>query len=430
MLAAPRPFRRSRLVSVLRLLLCLLLCLAGGAGPVQAGEERVPKGATRIERYPPSFRLRVKEAIERGSKRILAMQTLEGVWGDPKHVEVMGHTALPLLTLLKAGVAPDQKSLQLAFTKLSQMEPTRTYSVGIFLMTLHARYQPKLDTQDDDVDTARAERLQPRKIWQAMSTEDRALVEKNVAFLLRAQNASGLWHYEPAANVGDLAHDLSCSQYALLGLRAAMDCGVKVSADVWRAAFAGLLKHQDDTGPEVELLDYKVRGTYAFQSSTPAEARGFHYRDSRTNGPQGENTLWAGPATGSMTTAGVACLEIVAEGLWRSRKFRGKERKRVKEGVRDGLAWMQEHFDVEKNPTLPAAEGNHHHFYYLYGLERMGMLTSRRWLGTHDWYKEGADLLLARQQGDGSWGNHVQSSYAVLFLKRATRPADRVVTTD
>ena len=139
---------------------------------------------------------------------------------------------------------------------------------------------------------------------------------------------------------------------------------------------------------------------------------------------------WGNKATGSMTTAGVACFHIVMEGLWRSRKFKGKERKLVRDAVRDGLAWMQAHFSVETNPAVPKREGNPHHYYYLYGLERMGMLTGRRWLGDHDWYKEGADLLLAQQWEDGSWGDTLHSSYAVLFLKRATRPGDAVVTTD
>ena len=146
------------------------------------------------------------------------------------------------------------------------------------------------------------------------------------------------------------------------------------------------------------------------------------------DGPLGEKTVFSTPATGSMTTAGVACMAICQEGLWRSRKFKGGDRKKSRDSVRDGLAWMQVHFTVTENPGHPRKA---HHMYYLYGLERMGMLTGTRWLGTHDWYKAGADLLLERQTPiHGGWGNHVNTSFGILFLKRATRGADTVVLTD
>jgi hypothetical protein len=127
-----------------------------------------------------------------------------------------------------------------------------------------------------------------------------------------------------------------------------------------------------------------------------------------------------------MTTAGIASVVICREGMWRSRKFRGQARRRSEQCVRDGLAWLQEHFTVADNP---GQEGSHH-LYYLYGLERAGMLVGRRWIGEHDWYKEGADLLLAKQADGVGWGDHTLTSFAVLFLKRATSaPRDAPVVT-
>ena len=37
---------------------------------------------------------------------------------------------------------------------------------------------------------------------------------------------------------------------------------------------------------------------------------------------------------------------------------------------------------------------------YLYGLERVGDLAGRRLIGSHDWYREGADWLLGAQRED------------------------------
>ena len=61
-------------------------------------------------------------------------------------------------------------------------------------------------------------------------------------------------------------------------------------------------------------------------------------------------------------------------------------------------------------------------------------------MGTHEWYPEGAKALLASQKVDGSWGvgtvgenkvdrGTVDTCFAILFLKRATRPLD-VVSVD
>jgi len=42
--------------------------------------------------------------------------------------------------------------------------------------------------------------------------------------------------------------------------------------------------------------------------------------------------------------------------------------------------------------------------------------------GEHNWYVEGATILLDKQQGDGGWaGGYVNTSFAVFFLTRATR---------
>ena len=394
---------------------------------VHADAKERAKGE-KVERYPPSFRLAVKEAIEKGVTRLKGLQAIEGHWGDPAHDQVMGHTALPVLAMLKAGVSADVAHVKRALRALEGMPMQRVYSVAAYLMVIQALYQPKLDTWDTDVGTRRAKRVKPKHVRAKLSTQHAKVVKDGLDFLLRAQNASSLWHYDVPQAATIKRHDLSNVQYALLGLRAAADCGFKVKAKVWQTALRALLLHQDAKGDEVELLRKEVRDGYAFASKESAQARGFHYRDSKGHGPLGENTVFTTPATGSMTTAGIACMAICQEGLWRSRKFKGSDRKKSRDSIRDGLAWMQVHFTVTENPKHPKKA---HHLYYLYGLERMGMLTGTRWLGAHDWYKQGADLLLTKQDPErGGWGTHVDTSFAVLFLKRATRSTDTVVLTD
>ena len=100
-----------------------------------------------------------------------------------------------------------------------------------------------------------------------------------------------------------------------------------------------------------------------------------------------------------------------------SRALTPKGSEKVDEGVRDGLAWMQENWI-----KVLGQSG-----YMIYGLERMGVLGSLKSVGGHDWYVEGAESLLKSQRPEGSWqGGYtlpVETSLCLLFLTRGTREA-------
>ena len=74
------------------------------------------------------------------------------------------------------------------------------------------------------------------------------------------------------------------------------------------------------------------------------------------------------------------------------------------------------HFAVAEN----TGRGKKRLHYYPYGLERTRMLAGRRWIGTHEWYEEGAKFLLSQKKAKVGWREHVPTSFAILFLKRAT----------
>ncbi len=372
-----------------------------------------------LKRYPASFRLKVEEAIENGVLHLRSRQGEQsGCFGSGQGPQALGHTALPTLAMLKAGVPADDPAIVKAFEAMRKLPADHVYSVAIYLMAIHAKYAPKLDTFDTDIGTSRAKRTQPEEVLKKLSKVDKAALIAGADFLVRAQNARGLWHYKLPNSDASTGFDLSNVQYALLGLRAAADSGLRIKAGVWLSALDGVLETQDAKGEETELIWDEVRGDYAIRHKERVQLRPFRYTDGKKNGPLGENTVPTRPATGSMTTAGVACISICREALWRSRRFGGKLRKVTSRSMRDGMAWLQVNFSVTTNPGHPSGS---HHLYYLYGLERMGMLADRRFIGSHDWYKEGADLLLSKQTAAGAWGNHVPTSFAILFLKRATR---------
>jgi hypothetical protein len=110
--------------------------------------------------------------------------------------------------------------------------------------------------------------------------------------------------------------------------------------------------------------------------------------------------------------------------------------------VRLGMEWLTTNFSVTWNykwgreiPGDPENQGAH--FYYLYALERLGMFTGQEKMGRHEWYPEGATVLLERQRPDGSWldvplDNQPvwDTCFSILFLRRATRPLADVPSVD
>ena len=103
-------------------------------------------------------------------------------------------------------------------------------------------------------------------------------------------------------------------------------------------------------------------------------------------------------------------------------------RKRDRQGRGKGLNWLGGNFSVSRNPNYP---GRMFLLYYLYGLERAGRLTARRFIGKSDWYREGSKFLIERQDKlSGFWSGTgmaedsrlVGTSFALLFLSKGRWP--------
>jgi hypothetical protein len=390
-------------------LAALLLPAAARAG----GEPEAPAPQGTKEKndpYPEAFRARVNRAVDRGTDYLLSVQREDGSWParDTLSPYALGTTALCTLACLKGGVRPEDPRIERAFGYMRTLSLEKTYSVGVLLMALHARYAPVEGFEQAEKDEYGNAKVQDPCLTK-MTPEDREWMERGVRFLLEHQD-EGHWRY-PQDGV-----DLSNTQYALLGLWAASRCGLKVPPEAWGSSLEWLLATQERTGPSARLLVNEVRGDYRVAWTEEARARGFRYRPEE-------------PITGSMTTAGLAGLVICQDELWQSRRFTAEVRARTRKAIRDSMAWIQENFEVDRNPGLPG--GGWHH-YYLYGLERAGTLSRSRFMGRHDWYLLGAEHLLGSQRGDGSWSvehDHLDSAFAVLFLRRSTMRARNAAIT-
>lgn len=69
-------------------------------------------------------------------------------------------------------------------------------------------------------------------------------------------------------------------------------------------------------------------------------------------------------------------------------------------------------------------------YYFLWSLERVAVAYSLNTLSKKDWYGWGAEILLVTQSNDGSWQgeysgyNHADTSFALLFLRKANLAED------
>jgi len=318
----------------------------------------------------------VNAAIERGVEHLLQAQNRDGSWGLDLYERGLdwhdlrdGATALALYTLMKCGLAPDHPSLERGAAFLLLSDPRHTYSTGIQLHALGA--------------------LGVDKHKKRMQELVKLLVELEMP---------GGWDY-PGLNRADLSN----TQVAALGFRAASQAGLSVPKGIWTSLVEATLRYQERPS--------EIPGT----SLLPREQRfmaGFAYEP-------------GGAASASMTTAGLTVLGLAAE-----EEGRVPHALDVKVAEAQALAinWLAQHFSVEGNPHGEEAW----HYYYLYGLERVGAFSGLTHLGGRDWYAEGATQLLKEQRADGGWRMDGRTSwppqpmpiantcFGLLFLRKAT----------
>jgi hypothetical protein len=357
----------------------------------------------------------------------------------------MQHCELVLFTYVHADVSDNDPAFKELFDDMMKRKLEATYCVSLQAMILEEVQRVKYQN----------------RIWQCAQ------------FLVDNQSAQGYWGYgDPSVYVEDIpttaptkdvassggtikkfdtlpppgmrvkppvknklkvekkrdgnANDNSNSQYAALGLRACHDAGIIIPGAVTEKALQWWKSAQkDDKGPEEPLIEGGVNGPEKPKGGATVASSVVQNKAM----PQGWCYVNHGEhkAYGSMSAGAVGSLAIY---LYIKDNDEGKKRSwKQDKDVHEGLQWLAKNFSVTFNPGPyehgdKATDSQHQYYYYLYALERAGMLYGTEIMGTHKWYPEGAKVLIANQKADGSWGSAVETCFAILFLKRATKPLD------
>ena len=124
-----------------------------------------------------------------------------------------------------------------------------------------------------------------------------------------------------------------------------------------------------------------------------------------------------GESAAGMVAGGVASLYVAYDHVYRDHFVTCG--RRGYGPVKKGIGWIDKNF----TQTLAGQQlGHSDMYYYLYGVERVGLASGYKHFGKVDWYKRGAEYLISHQSGDGSWtgkwGGEVGTAYSLLFLVR------------
>jgi hypothetical protein len=382
---------------------------------------------TTSQRY---LRGRVNSAILRGVERLWKWRQKDGLFKYGTHDR--GGTALCLLALLMCDVDPDDERIVQSIEAMKASDMCTTYDVGLTIMALEAKYIPKKEKES----FLKGDKVKEFK--REVSKEDRQHIQVCVNWLFENQNKENdFWNYFYGKADSKTRFDFSVSQYAALGLSAAQRMGFKMPAGYVKDWVTSTIAKQMPEGPEISAVkDFKPgkrkdRTTY---SRDPIEARGWHYYAKGTWDKYSEKCN----AYGSMTCAGITMLlcgldnaASMDKKTW-TKEFEGPKgfmrwKLAAQESLEGGNAWMENWFSVTRNPN----HGRKHYYYYLYSLERIAMMQDFKYIGTHDWYWEGAAALVELQDADGKWGTRfTDTSFALLFLKRGTVRIQDITTGD
>jgi hypothetical protein len=308
----------------------------------------------------------------------------------------------PLTSEKRHGAAPRRTYAELALLALHRAGYADSHPMMVDLLGF---------VKGRSLESTYAAALQAMALAEIDPVAHRDRIRQCGQFLVDSQCANGQWDYHGAKVVlsdvpstgilrrrseGPPSGDNSVSSYAALGLYACAKAGEEIDRDVVFRASQWWQRCQNGDG-------------------------GWGYNDSgdRTANDGGKGTVTSNASYGSATASALAALTALE-------RMRGSD-PRLEE-IRRGEAWLAANFAADHNPRK---DPGFVHVHWLVAASRAGDLLPTERFGSHEWYPEGADYLLAAQRPTGEWqveqgeflrierNDVLDTCLAILFLRRA-----------
>jgi hypothetical protein len=436
---------------------------------------------------PPQEQEQVNKAIDSGVLWLKKHQEQNGSWGQRIHP--VGLAALPALTLLECGVKADEIYIQKAAQHVRKAIPTlrTTYELSLAILFLDRLGDPA----DKKLIQTCALRLvagqSPAGGWTYVCPMLSTKEEGDLLTVMRARrpkNALDLFIGGPggSAPLGFLGRDANAPldksiQGDPTGDSKLLPEGGAKALD--EGGTLGKALDKDRPSPQaykkaLERLPAKLRNLPSLQP--PQKSHKLPSFDTSDN----SNTQFAILGTLAAGRHGVPLERVYAlivhrfhrsqlpDGRWNYNYFlppryldvrpamtgsgllglavqyglaadpaRGKTGRLDDPDVEKGFKYLSEFIGKPLGATRPRTRRNQTevNLYFLWTVERCGVLYNRRQIEGKDWYPWGVELLLDHQVTDGSWNSGgyftgppitaiTDTCFALLFLKRANLAKD------
>ncbi|MCI0459979.1 MAG: hypothetical protein L0Z62_23760 [Gemmataceae bacterium] len=426
----------------------VLLILRAGKGEGEGGPPGpLPRGGSR--------QVQIQAAVDRGVS-FVRKQILEGEpeyhYNDPGAGSYTGVVALGGLTLLECGLSPSDEAVQKAIKTVRDQAPRLRFTYSLALAILF------LDRFCEGKDSGHASHDQ-----------DKELIRTFAVRLMAAQKQNGGWGYycdplSPEEHVrllalvnegkplakGDEGHDdNSINQFVTLALWAARKYGVKTQ----RALKATEKRYRDNQHKDGSW-GYRARDTGDLRDSTTcaglislAVGRATDREALEKKDDKGHAAPDPKGADVTKDPAIEKALKFVGHAVGKDpRRLHDLTRKQRQKHTQDMMAlhrkWHSAGPDeqraikseIEKLDKAPLLRGTYFgsdswgDLYFLWSVERVAVVFDLKLIDGKDWYGWGLDIILSKQEQDGSWRDRFpgicDTCFALLFLKRANVAKD------
>jgi hypothetical protein len=406
---------------------------------------------------PADLQQAINTAIDNGVAFLKAAQNPFGTWTIDKNNHPVGYAALAGLTLLECGVPADDPSVQAAakFVRLNTINADKTYELALSVLFLDKLGVAKDRPQIEILALRLIAGQSPTGGWSYKCPVLNTGQHKGLMYALRSRKINSA---KVGADVRSLpvltdpaklnpvdppndrkkpiygTTDNSNTQFAVLAVWAARRQGIPVERTL------KLILRRFETGQNPDgswPYDYRFGG--GLPDGGPMNCVGL--LGLAVGNGLAKDTSAAMP-TGPVEALAAAAVGFPAQGPVPAGMLLGVDnvnrqvavREAVKKGQQDkrilgGFVVLDKYVG---QPSGRMKDLKLENLYFLWSIERVAVLYNLPQLGEKDWYRWGAEILVANQKAPGNWeggGYHgstppIDTCLALLFLRRANLASD------